>query len=219
MKTTVMKKIIKSFAGVLACISIFIATTAYFISDPEADFKKQRINYQDRIQLSKIKTTNSDTGAFKSSIQFKQDNGGISAKEFYGQEIIISNNQKLDRILIGVTNNQISRMEIWNKNNLVETAELGFMGKMTWGEIQNLTVDFYDQRNYKYKGKSNIAMRFFSGAGFFGDIGTINVDLTEYGDLSGNKSVGIFAKSIDSKSVNKPEFSNFKIWKNYKSFD
>ena len=93
------------------------------------------------------------------------------------------------------------------------------MGKMNWSETQTITIDFYDQTNEKYKGKSKISMHFYSGTSFFGDIGTINIDLTEYGDLSGDKSIGVFAKSIDSNSVNKPEFSDLRIWKNYKSFD
>lgn len=62
-------------------------------------------------------------------------------------------------------------------------------------------------------------MRFFNGTGFFGDIGTINMDLTKYGDLSTDKSIGVFARSINSSSVNEPEFSDLRIWKNYKSFD
>lgn len=99
------------------------------------------------------------------------------------------------------------------------TKELGFMNKMTWSETQTMSIEFYDQTNKRYKGKSNISMRFYGGTGFFGDIGTINIDLTEYGDLSGIKSIGVFAKSFISSSVNEPEFSNLRVWKNYKSFD
>jgi len=173
----------------------------------------------DQIALSEITTENSEIGTFKCSSKFKQDNFDSSTKEFYGQEIIIANNPQVDRILIGVTNNLISRIEIWKQAKLIDEKELGFMKKMTWGEIQTMTIDFYDQTNKKYNGKSKISMRFFSGAGFLGDIGTINIDLTEYGDLSGNKSIGVFAKSIDSNFVNEPEFSDLRVWKNYNSFD
>lgn len=214
-----MKKITKSILGVLAGITILFATTAFIINDPQADFTKQNVSVGDQIALSEITTKSLEKGTFKSSLKFKQNNFDSPNKEFYGQEITITDNPQVDRILIGVTNNLISRIEIWNQNDLVESKELGFMDKMTWGETQTMSIDFYDQTNERYKGKSRILMRFYGGTGFFGDIGTINVDLTEYGDLSGNKSIGIFAKSIDSSSVNEPEFSDLKVWKNYKSFD
>jgi hypothetical protein len=62
-------------------------------------------------------------------------------------------------------------------------------------------------------------MRFYSGTGFLGDTGTLHFDLTAFGDLSGNKSIGVFAKSIDTDSFHEPEFSELKIWKDYLSFD
>ena len=214
-----MKKITKSILGVFAGIIILFATTAFVINDPQADFTKQNVSLDDQILLSEIRTKNLEKGTFKSSLKLKQNNFDSPTKEFYGQEIIITDNPQVDRILIGVTNNLISRIEIWNQNDLVETKELGFMNKMTWGETQTMSIDFYDQTNERYNGKSKILMRFYGGTGFFGDIGTINFDLTEYGDLSGNKSIGVFAKSINSSSLNEPEFSDLKIWKNYKSFD
>ncbi len=214
-----MKKITKSILGVFAGITILFATTAFVINDPQADFTKQNVNLEDQIRLSEITTENLEKGTFKSSLKLKQNNFDSPTKEFYGQEIIITDNPQVDRILIGVTNNLISRIEIWNQNDLVETKELGFMNKMTWGETQTMSIDFYDQTNERYNGKSKILMRFYGGTGFFGDIGTINFNLTEYGDLSGNKSIGVFAKSINSSSLNEPEFSDLKIWKNYKSFD
>lgn len=53
----------------------------------------------------------------------------------------------------------------------------------------------------------------------FSDIGIINFDLTEYGDLSGKKELSLFAKSSESTIEKKPEFSELKVWNNYKSFD
>lgn len=214
-----MKNKLKKIFGVVISIAVIFAITAFIIKDPKADFVKEGVNLNEHVSLSEIQSKNSEIGAFKSSIKLKQKNLESSTKEFYGLEIIISNNSYIDRILIGVTNNLISRVEIWNQNEIVETKELGFMNKMTWGVTQTISVDFYDQTNTKYMGKSKVSMRIFGGTGFFGDIGTICVDLTKYGDLSGNKSLGAFAKSIDSDSVNEPEFSDLKIWKNYKSLD
>ncbi len=214
-----MKKITKFILGGIAGITILFATTAFIINDPQADYIKQTTSLNDQISLSEIRTKNSEKGTFKSSVKFEQKSSESSTKEFYGQEIIIADNPQVDRILIGVTNNLISRIEIWKQDNLIETKELGFMDKMTWGETQSITVDFYDQTNKKYKGKSKILMRFYSGTGFLGDIGTINFDLTKYGVFNGDKSIGVFAKSLDSNSVIEPEFSDLQIWKNYQSFD
>ncbi len=214
-----MKKIKNSILGVFMGITVLFVTTAFIINDPQADFTKQVVSLDDQIALSKITTNNLEKGTFKSSLKFKQGNFDSPTKEFYGQEIIIADNPQVDKILIGITNNLISRIEIWNQDNLIETKELGFMDKMTWGETQTMSVDFYDQTNEKYLGKSKISMRFYDRTGFFGDIGAINFDLTEYGDFSGDKSVGVFAKSTESNYVNEPEFSELNIWKNYKSFD
>lgn len=218
-KYLLMKKITKSILGILAVLAILFAATAFMISDPDPDLIKEKISQNDRISLSDLSTKNLEAGMFKTTVEFSQNRFENTPKAFYGQEIIISGNPKLDRILIGVTNNLISRVEIWNRNELIETKELGFMDKMTWGEPHTMAVDFYDQTNKRYRGKSKISMRFFRGTGFFADLGTINVDLTKYGDLSVDKSIGVFAKSIDSNRVIAPVFSDFKVWKNYKSFD
>lgn len=214
-----MKRVTKSILSVFAGITLLFATAAFIISDPRADFTKQNISLNDQIPFSEITTKNSEKGTFKSSLKFKQNNFEGPTKEFYGQKIIVANNPQVDRILIGVTNNLITRIEIWSQNKLIEMKELGFMNKMTWRKTQTMTIDFYDQTNEKYNGKSNISMRFYGGTGFFGDIGRINFDLTKYGDLSGSKSIGVFAKSTESNYVNEPEFSDLNIWKNYKSFD
>jgi len=214
-----MKKVAKLILGIAFGFIFLFATTAFIIGDPKADYIEQNLNLNDQISLSDIRTENSEIGNFKSSVKFRQNNRNSSTKEFYGQEIVISGNSQIDRILIGITNNLISRIEIWNQDNLVQMEEVGFMDKMTWGENQTMTIAFYDQTNSKYPDKSKVSMRFFSGTGFFGDIGTINVDLTKYGDLSGAKTIGLFSKNIESDSMNIPEFSNLKIWKNYKSFD
>ena len=214
-----MRKMTKSLLVVFAGITTLFTTTAFILSDSQADHTQKDIDLNSNISLANITTKNTELGSFKSTVNFKQKKHENLVKEFYGQEITIKDNPQVDRILIGVTNNLISRIEIWNKDNLIETEELGFMDKMTWGETKTISIDYYDQTNAKHKGKSRISLRFYDGTGFFGDIGTLNFDLTEYGDLSGEKSIGVFAKSIDSEGVNEPDFSDLQIWKNYKSFD
>lgn len=214
-----MKTIAKTIIGLIAGIAALFVTTAFIVCDPQADFTKQSISLSDQISLSEITTKYLEKGTFKSSLKFKQNNFDYSTKEYYGQEIAIADNPQVDKILIGITNNLISRVEIWNQNNLIETKELGFMNKMTWGETQTMSIEFYDQTNEKYKGKSKISMRFYGGTGFFGDIGTISFDLTKFGDLNGNKSIGVFARTLVANPINEPEFSDHRVWKDYMSFD
>lgn len=132
-----MKTISKAILGIAAGIILLFTTTAFIISDPEPDFIKNEVELTDQISISDINTEHSTIGSFKSIVKFKQKNSDASTKEFYGQEFIVSDNPKVDRILVGVTNNLISRVEIWNQNKLIETKELGFMDKMTWGGNSN----------------------------------------------------------------------------------
>jgi hypothetical protein len=97
----------------------------------------------------------------------------------------------IELIAIGITNNLIARMEICNANKLIEQQELGFVGKMSWGDDQTMSLEFYDQTNARYPGRGHIFLRLFSGRGFLGDIASLQVDLSAYGDLSGKKNIGI----------------------------
>lgn len=201
-------------------VIVFIAITTGFISYlPKADFEKENVTLSDVFSVSEIASKNTTIGNFKTAVNFKQKPDAFANKEFYGQEIELSNNLNLDKICIGITNNLIARIEIWNKNELIETKELGFMDKMTWGQNQTMTIDFYDQTNAKYAGKSKISMRFYEGTGFLGDIATISLDLTKFGNMNGEKKIKLFAKSLEAEKVHEPNFTTFRIWKNYKSWD
>ncbi len=214
-----MRKYTKTILVTLGAFAFLFATTAFVMNDPTADFLMERIRMPYPVSLSAIDTDHTDTGNFKSSVQLRLCSSEGSTKEFYGQEILISDNPEVDRILVGVTNNLISRIEIWNDDALIETKELGFVGMMTLGQPHTLSISFFDQSNAKHPGKSRISMRFYSGTGFFGDVGTIHADLSRWGDLSGSKSITLFSKSLDSGAAQAPDFSDLKIWKNYKSAD
>jgi len=214
-----MEKFLKtSIAIIFGLIILYTTTAAFVMSDPSPDFFKEDLTEFEQISITDIQTKNTVIGNFKTSLNFKQGKWNYDEKEFYGQEILIDSNPEIDRILIGITNNLISRIEIWNKNELLETKERGFYRTKNC-EYQTIAVEFYDHTNVRYSGKSKITMRFYCGTGFFGDVGSINLNLTKYGDLSGNKELSLFTKSFESKKINKPEFSDLKIWNNYESFD
>ena len=213
-------KTIKNFSLVVVSILIILYTgTAFIISDPSADFELKELSIDDRISLAKVSTQNSRIGMFKSAVQFSQNPADLGEMDFYGQEIIISDNPNIDKILIGIKSNNNTRIELWNRGELMESRDKGFSGKMSWGATQSMAVQFYDQSNEKYKGKSTISLRFFEGTGFLSDIGQLSFDLTPYGNLSGEKTIGVFAMSLASEQINRPLFSNLEIWKNFQSFD
>lgn len=214
-----MKKYITITLTICSGAILFVFISAFLVCDPKPDFSLKELDQFQEIVIDDIQTENKATGNFKTAVTFNQPNSNTAHKVFFGQEIKLNGNPNIDRILIGVTNNLISRVEIWNNDLLVETKELGFVGKMTWGENQEMTVDFYDQTNAKYKGESKISMRFYSGSGFLGDIGTIGLNLTKYGDVSGEKKLTVFTKLLESGQVTPPAFSNLRVWKNFASFD
>ena len=212
-------KLFKSILIISTIIVLLYSTTAFIISDPHADYIKRDIQVGDEFHLSEIHTNNSTRGAFKAAVKFKYSNSNDSNRAYFGQVLEICDNNLVDRIFIGITDNNISRVEIWNDKALIDTKEFGFVGKMTWGEEQTMEIEFLDHTNKRYAGQSEISMRFYSGTGFLGDIATITFDLSEYGSFNADKSIGVFAKGFDYNEIVMPEFSNLRIWKNHKSFD
>jgi len=186
-----MKKVIRIFLIVFSIPIFFFSITGFIISDSNPDFKKVDLTQFDKILLSEIQSENTKIGSFKSSVKFRKSNFS--------------------------SNNLISRLEIWNEGRLIETKELGFMKKMKGDRYKTLTIQFYDQTQTSKN--SGIRMQYYDRTTFFGDIGTISLDLCKYGDLSGAKELRLFAKSLESKEVNEPHFSDLTIWKDYESYD
>jgi len=215
-----MNKTVKILGAFSVITFLFIALTAskFWVQAP--DFNLDNLKDFEGVSTKEIGTANEEMGWLKTQVTFSGQGQLANTKEFYGQVITIDGNHKLDRICVGVTSNLISRIEMWNDNELVAQKELGFMNKMTFGGEQELSVVFFDQNQSKHDGKAGITMRFFEGTGFLGDIGTISMDLTEFGNLTGNKSIATFQASIEeNRSLNQSYFTDLRIWKNYAPID
>lgn len=209
-----MRKIVKIISVIIGLPFLAYLVLAFTFKRLEPNFVKLELSEVDLINLSDIQVDHEQKGTFKTSVSFEKESFSSTNKEFYGQLIHMEENELLDNILIGVTNNHIARIEIWNDHQLVEVKEMGFVGKMTWGAQQEMNIVFRDSKHAKYSGKSNLKFRFYEGTGFLGDIATIQIDLSKYGDLTGKKSIGWFSKTLDNTTVNKaPIFSDLKIWK------
>ena len=214
-----MKKFLRMTALVVGTVMVAAAIVALSLDDPKPGYHLNNLANFEGISLSKISSTNAKKGRFKTSVVFTRQPGQVQRKEFYGQEISINGNEKIDHIFIGITNNHLARIEVWNHGRLIEVSELGFMGKMTWGDEQLLSTEFFDQTNSKYSGTSKVRMQFNNGSSFLGNIAELGVDLSHYGDLSGDKVISLYAKGIDTQVYAQPIFKDFKIWKNYSSPD
>ncbi len=209
-----MKKLFKKLLAPAALLALTPAVLAFLLRDPQPDLTQTAPQNEDHIALDAVRSNHDRAGTWKSVAAFRTLSPA-SERSFFGQEILVRGNKQLDRIRIGITGNLISRVEIWQQDQLVETKELGFVGKMTWGRTHRMSVDFRDATNAKYAGKSNIQMRCYNGSGFLGDVATISMDLSDFGDLSGAKSIGVFSEGPQQAAY----FADLRIWKNYQSFD
>jgi len=215
------KKVLKWLGGLSAILVAIILIAGFSLSDPKANITIANPIEGKTVILSEVPTEFTEVGVFKTSVDFHSPNfSEMKGRGFYGQSITVGGNPNVDRIDIGITSNLISRVEIWNKGKLVEVQELGFMDKMTWGDTQRLYVEMMDETNSRYSGKSEVKMRFTSGSGFFGDIGTLSFNLCKYGSFTGEKTIDVFQKSLVAQSaLQKGEFTNLKVWKNFASAD
>ena len=214
-------KVLKWLGAFTAFLVAVILIVGFSFNDPQADVTIANPIEGKTVILSEVATEFTKVGVFKSSVDFHSPNRNeIKGRGFYGQRITVTGNPNVDRIDIGIASNLISRVEIWNKDKLVEVQELGFMDKMTWGDVQRIYVEMMDETNSRYSGKSEVKMRFTKGTGFFGDIGTLSFDLSKYGSFAGEKTVDVFQKSLVAQSaVHKGEFTNLKVWRNFASAD
>jgi hypothetical protein len=209
-----MKNLLKKLAAPAAVLALTPAVLFFLMRDPQPDFRQASPQFHQFTALNEVPSDHDRAGTWKSVATFRTLSPA-SEHSFFGQEISVQGNEQLDRIRIGITGNLISRIEIWKQDQLVETKELGFVGKMTWGKTHRMSVDFRDATNARYAGKSNIHMRCYSGSGFLGDVATISMDLSDYGDLSGAKSIGMFSEGPQQAA----DVADLSIWKNYQSFD
>ncbi|MEM9051056.1 MAG: hypothetical protein AAGC47_03295 [Bacteroidota bacterium] len=209
-----MKKSIKFISVLALSLILLISVTAFITADPNPSEVISTPRFE-----SFLETTHSDLASanWKSEVTFTHLPSADEPKEFYGQEIRFKEGVEIDRILIGITNNLIARVEVWKGEELVDVKEKGFVGKMSWGESQSMIIDYYgDERNQQ---KNRIAMRFNGGSSFFGDIATMQYDLSKYEGSVETSEVSLFAKSLEGEMERSPEFSDFSIWHGMNSLD
>ena len=211
-----MNKIVQYFLFAMALVVVTLMTVVLIHKNQKADFRVQNLNGFEGVSIYDIETNNSLEGHLKTSLIFNTKNQS-NYKEFYGQELRIKDNLKVDLILIGITNHLISRIEVWNNGQLIDIKEKGFLGKTNWGSDHKMVVEIKNVGNNNIQ--KELYMRFYRGSGFLGDTGGIDFDLTELNILNDNIEFSVFAKSLESEMKFHPMFKNLEIWKNYVTLD
>ncbi|MCH2215941.1 MAG: hypothetical protein MK086_12295 [Flavobacteriales bacterium] len=209
-----MKKSIKFITVLALSLILFIFITAFITAEPKPTEVIDAPSFESVLNIDRGKSFSTN---WKSEVTFNHLPSADQPKEFYGQEIKFMGGFEIDRMLIGITNNLIARIEVWKGEELVEVKEKGFVGKMSWGESQSMIIDYYGDEERQQKNR--IAMRFNGGSSFFGDIATIQYDLSKYEGFKEAREVSLFAKSLESEMNRSPEFSRFSFWQGTNSMD
>ncbi len=151
---------------VLLGATSILGAAIFFIADPSPDHFVQVVAEGQQTPLGQITTRNTAFGAFKSEVAFNHKIKSDQGKAFYGYELSISGNDQLDRIAISITNNPITRMEIWGNGNKVDrTARTRICRQDELATTKTMSLVFYDQTNTSIP-DAVISLRLFSGRGF-----------------------------------------------------
>jgi hypothetical protein len=77
------------------------------------------------------------------------------------------------------------------------------------------TAYFAEKKNQEKSSENTLQVRLYEGTGFFGDIGTLNVDLNGNVPLNGNIRISALTEGIHPPY----RLTELSVWKDYESFD
>ncbi|MEZ4909240.1 MAG: hypothetical protein R2774_00095 [Saprospiraceae bacterium] len=210
----------RSFVFKIAFVLIGMPILWYVLSgfvmmDRKSDLLIKSPSSQESIQLQSLANSGDEPGSFVSEVDFGLPKLTDSEQFFIGQKIIFTENSDIDSILIGVTSKLTSKYEIWHNNKIVKTDYLGFMKKVTLGSTYTLRLEFEKAKLSNKNSKNRIVSHIYQGSHFFGDTGTLVIDLSEA--TCAVQAVQNFAHL--PLQINTINFMYWKFWNNYKSFD
>lgn len=205
-----MKNRLQRTATLLALFIFTLTLSAFIIKAPAPDFYQAEISNATSIFYKDINTHNTHEGTFKSLVNLNMTPVSNDANEFYGYRIEIKNHPQIDAILIGISNQLISKIELWNKGQIVSSKQQDFIEKLNWGKTQNMSVELV---NKPFCNETKIHMRFYKKSGFVGDIASIDMDLSDFHIMEDINSISLIQES-DSGNTPESLFKNLSIWKN-----
>lgn len=148
---------------------------------------------------------NIDDQSFASSVSIQLSNHS-DEDDFVGNIIKIRDNSYFDEIRIGITNDQTSIIEFWNKGSFVEGVERGFKSKFKLNKTYNLFVGFDD----------NSTIRVLLRDAVFGAFNEIAENTFDYSFYADDLSISTIALSGQGSNL---VWTDFQVWGDWQGDD
>lgn len=190
----------------------------FVIKDKGSDVAIMSPTLDDKIVLASVESGGDDLGSFVSQVDVVLPSTVDAAMFFVGQKIIFSQNADIDSILVGVTSNLTTKAEIWKNGIITHTSHLGFMKKVTLGTPYTFRLEMEREKPSNKNSKNRLITHCYQGSSFFGDTGTLVVDMSRF-DASLDSVVAVQNFGHITGSRRSLSFSKWEFWNNYKSFD
>ena len=222
LRTNISRIILQFIAAVLILPIATLGILSFSFADPYPDFSSSKLADFQGISSEIFNSANTKNGAFKAEVILANESKDQDF-QFKGFELNISDNSAIDKILAGITNENIIKVELWKNDHLIFSQTQPFKGFMKNNKEYMLSLDMFDSSLKKYKGKSHLSMRLRNGNGFLGsisEIAEINIDLSAYNINLSKKELRLFTNATNNMLSNLDRhFANINYWGNSISAD
>ncbi|NBG66938.1 hypothetical protein [Acidiluteibacter ferrifornacis] len=210
-----MKTTIKRLSILFLLIVVSYGIFGFLIQDEAPSVSKSLKDSNTSIALADIEKEYDEPGSFK-SVVILTANSIDSAESFVGQTIKIEGNPNYDEIQIGIQDQKKLTAKLLNNQTLIRETTQILLSAIPLSTPLNFSVAYIAEKGSQNKSNENtLQIRLYEGGGFFGDIGTLNVDLKYYAPLNANIQITALNDAVHSSF----QFSELKVWKDYESFD
>ncbi|MBR9831118.1 hypothetical protein GYB57_03135 [bacterium] len=210
MKTTI-KRLSILFLLIIVSYGIF----GFLIQDEAPSVSKSLKDSNTSIALADIEKEYDEPGSFKSVVLLTATSLD-SAESFVGQTIKIEGNLNYNEIQIGIQDQKKLTAKFLNNQTLIRETTQTLLSAIPLNTPLNFSVAYIAEKGSQNKSNENtLQIRLYEGSGFFGDIGTLNVDLKDYAPLNADIQITALNDAVHSPF----QFSELKVWKDYESFD
>ena len=210
-----MKTTIKRLSILFLLIVVSYGIFGFLIQDEAPSVSKSLKDSNTSIALADIETAYDEPGSFK-SILILTATSTDEAESYVGQTIQLEGNPHYDQIQIGIQDQKKLTAKLLNNQTLIRETTQILLSAIPLSTPLNFSVAYIAEKGSQNKSNENtLQIRLYEGGGFFGDIGTLNVDLKEYAPLNADIQITALNDAVHSPF----QFSELKVWKDYESFD
>jgi hypothetical protein len=206
---------VKKISFFVIVIAVSYVVFGFLIQDDEPSISISIKESNANIALNEVQKEFDDPGSFKSTLVLE----AISAdknESFVGQTFKLEGNPDFDEIQIGIQDQKKLTARFFQNQTMLREASQSLLEEIPLNEAIKLSVSYFGEKGNQTKNNENtFQVRLFEGNGFFGDIGTLNVDLKGNAPMSSTINI-----SALNEGVHPPfQLSEIKVWKDYESFD